>query len=209
MVAPFVEGYVAGQSPNPCIECNRHIKFDLLFERAARLGFDAVATGHHAQVVERDGRPLPRSRRRRPEGPELRARLPARGPARHVLLPIGHLEQERGARAKPNASAFARGTSPTAKTCVSSKPSKGREVFFAQRAELTARRSSTRATRRGARRELGRGAHDGRPASRRTARRATARSASSQRVDLVARRVEVGRLEEILVDDARARRARR
>jgi tRNA-specific 2-thiouridylase len=41
---------VAGTSPNPCIECNRHIKFDLLFERATRLGFDAVATGHHAQV---------------------------------------------------------------------------------------------------------------------------------------------------------------
>jgi len=44
-----------GQSPNPCIECNRHIKFDLLFERAARLGFDAVATGHHAQVLSRQG----------------------------------------------------------------------------------------------------------------------------------------------------------
>ena len=38
-------------SPNPCIECNRHIKFDLLFERARRLGFDVVATGHHAQVL--------------------------------------------------------------------------------------------------------------------------------------------------------------
>src|ERR1700678_4746987 len=56
VVEPFVEGHLAGRSPNPCIECNRHIKFDLLFERATRLGFDAVATGHHAQVVARDGR---------------------------------------------------------------------------------------------------------------------------------------------------------
>jgi len=38
VVAPFVEAYAAGQSPNPCIECNRHIKFDLLFDRARRLG---------------------------------------------------------------------------------------------------------------------------------------------------------------------------
>jgi len=55
VVAPFIEAYAAGRSPNPCIECNRHIKFDLLFERAARLGFDAVATGHHARVMARDG----------------------------------------------------------------------------------------------------------------------------------------------------------
>ena len=54
VVAPFVEGYAQGRSPNPCIECNRHVKFDLLIERAKRLGFDALATGHHAQVQWRD-----------------------------------------------------------------------------------------------------------------------------------------------------------
>src|SRR5690606_4834958 len=42
-----------GRTPNPCIECNRHIKFDRLLRRAEALGFDAVATGHHARVVER------------------------------------------------------------------------------------------------------------------------------------------------------------
>ena len=35
-----------GRTPKPCIECNRHIKFDRLLERAVRLGFDALATGH-------------------------------------------------------------------------------------------------------------------------------------------------------------------
>jgi tRNA-specific 2-thiouridylase len=55
VVTPFVEGHARGEAPNPCIECNRHIKFDVLFERARRLGFDKVATGHHAQVEERDG----------------------------------------------------------------------------------------------------------------------------------------------------------
>ena len=57
VVNPYVTGHAEGRTPNPCIECNRHLKFDRLLERAAVLGFDAVATGHHAQVgAEPDGR---------------------------------------------------------------------------------------------------------------------------------------------------------
>ncbi len=52
VVDPYVADYAAGKVPNPCIECNRHIKFDKLFRRADALGFDLIATGHHAQVVE-------------------------------------------------------------------------------------------------------------------------------------------------------------
>lgn len=55
VVAPYVAAHVAGTTPNPCIECNRHLKFDLLIERARRLGFDAVATGHHARIEEIQG----------------------------------------------------------------------------------------------------------------------------------------------------------
>jgi tRNA-uridine 2-sulfurtransferase len=51
IVEPYVRAHAAGLTPNPCIECNRHVKFDRLAARAALLGFDAVATGHHAQVV--------------------------------------------------------------------------------------------------------------------------------------------------------------
>jgi len=53
VVAPYVADHAAGRTPNPCIECNRHLKFDRLLRRADALGFDAVATGHHARVVER------------------------------------------------------------------------------------------------------------------------------------------------------------
>jgi tRNA-specific 2-thiouridylase len=57
VIDPYVDDHVAGRTPNPCIECNRHLKFDRLFARAADLGFETVATGHHARVVERgDGR---------------------------------------------------------------------------------------------------------------------------------------------------------
>lgn len=51
VVGPYVEDHAAGRTPNPCIECNRHLKFDRLVQRARALGFDAVATGHHARVV--------------------------------------------------------------------------------------------------------------------------------------------------------------
>ena len=51
VVAPYVADHQAGRTPNPCVECNRHIKFDRLLKRAEALGFDAVATGHHARIV--------------------------------------------------------------------------------------------------------------------------------------------------------------
>lgn len=51
VVGPYVADHAAGRTPNPCVECNRHLKFDHLLRRAEALGFDAVATGHHARVV--------------------------------------------------------------------------------------------------------------------------------------------------------------
>jgi len=51
VVDPYVVAHRHGRTPNPCIECNRHLKFDRLVARADALGFDAVATGHHCRVV--------------------------------------------------------------------------------------------------------------------------------------------------------------
>jgi tRNA-specific 2-thiouridylase len=51
VVAPYAADHRAGRTPNPCIECNRHIKFEAVLRRADALGFDAVATGHHARVA--------------------------------------------------------------------------------------------------------------------------------------------------------------
>jgi tRNA-specific 2-thiouridylase len=52
VVADFLAEYEAGRTPNPCVRCNEHIKFEALLDKATALGFDAVATGHYAQVVE-------------------------------------------------------------------------------------------------------------------------------------------------------------
>ena len=55
VVAPYVDAHVNGVTPNPCIECNRHLKFDRLIRRGRELGFDAVATGHHARIEDVGG----------------------------------------------------------------------------------------------------------------------------------------------------------
>ncbi len=56
VVEPYVAAHAAGVTPNPCVACNRHLKFDRYLQRADELGFDAVATGHHAQVRRVGGR---------------------------------------------------------------------------------------------------------------------------------------------------------
>ncbi|GAC1445619.1 MAG: tRNA 2-thiouridine(34) synthase MnmA [Mycobacteriales bacterium] len=51
VVDDFVAEYAAGRTPNPCLRCNEKIKFAAVLDRARRLGFDAVATGHHARLA--------------------------------------------------------------------------------------------------------------------------------------------------------------
>jgi tRNA-specific 2-thiouridylase len=52
VVDDFVAEYAAGRTPNPCLRCNEKIKFAAVLDRARRLGFDAVVTGHHARLSD-------------------------------------------------------------------------------------------------------------------------------------------------------------
>ncbi|MGW3362219.1 tRNA 2-thiouridine(34) synthase MnmA [Streptosporangium canum] len=52
VVEDFVSEYAAGRTPNPCLRCNEKIKFEAVLDRALALGFDAVATGHHARIAD-------------------------------------------------------------------------------------------------------------------------------------------------------------
>ncbi len=54
----FVQEYIDGKTPNPCIACNKHLKFDELLRKARGIGAEYVATGHYAKIEERDGRYL-------------------------------------------------------------------------------------------------------------------------------------------------------
>ncbi|MGM0368430.1 MAG: MnmA/TRMU family protein, partial [Actinomycetota bacterium] len=55
VIEDFVKEYLRGRTPNPCIECNKFLKFDILLKKAFILGFDCLATGHYAKIVKREG----------------------------------------------------------------------------------------------------------------------------------------------------------
>ncbi|MCL1997524.1 MAG: tRNA 2-thiouridine(34) synthase MnmA [Turicibacter sp.] len=58
VIERFVASYLRGETPNPCIDCNRYVKFESLFARAMQLGMDFIATGHYASIEEKNGRYL-------------------------------------------------------------------------------------------------------------------------------------------------------
>jgi tRNA-specific 2-thiouridylase len=55
VVDDFVEAYLSGETPNPCVKCNQHIKFTPLLERARAIGADVLVTGHYAQIIDAQG----------------------------------------------------------------------------------------------------------------------------------------------------------
>lgn len=56
VIRKFIDSYEKGITPNPCIDCNRYMKFDKLYERAKILGCDYIVTGHYARIEEHNGK---------------------------------------------------------------------------------------------------------------------------------------------------------
>ena len=56
VVEPFGRAYMEGRTPNPCIDCNRKVRFNTLLDRTQSLGCDILVTGHYARVDQSDGR---------------------------------------------------------------------------------------------------------------------------------------------------------
>ncbi len=201
VVEPFVQGHAEGRSPNPCIECNRHIKFDLLFERAQRLGFDAVATGHHAQVQANEGRyDLVRGADDQKDQSYVLGYL-RQEQLRRLLLPIGAMNKA-AVRVEAERLGLRTWNKPDSQDVCFIEASKGREVFLRQRIPLTS--ATIVDTRSGD--VLGtthvaelmtvgqrRGITPGRDGEKRYV----------SRVDIAAGRVEVGTLDDIMISTIR------
>ncbi|MBK5259912.1 MAG: tRNA 2-thiouridine(34) synthase MnmA [Thermoanaerobaculia bacterium] len=51
VITPFVQGYLSGVTPSPCVLCNTHVKFDLFHQKARAIGADRIATGHYARLT--------------------------------------------------------------------------------------------------------------------------------------------------------------
>ena len=101
VVDKFVRTYEAGRTPNPCCDCNRHLKFGALLDHARELGCDFVATGHYAQVAP-PARPgaawrLVKGADAAKEQSYVLYALTQQQLA-HVLLPLGPLAKDRDVR---------------------------------------------------------------------------------------------------------------
>jgi tRNA-specific 2-thiouridylase len=135
VVTPYVEAHASARTPNPCIECNRHIKFDLLLERATRLGFEALATGHHARVVAAgDGHQLRRGADPDKDQSYVLSMLGQPALAR-VVLPIGEMTK-REVRARATELGLRTAAKPDSQDVCFIRSDEGRVRFLGQRLAL-------------------------------------------------------------------------
>ncbi len=136
VVAPYVADHLAGRTPNPCVECNRHLKFDVLLRRAELLGFDAVATGHHARVVDltAGGRRIARGADPAKDQSYVLYPLTA-GELDDVLLPVGEMTKEQVRRLASERGLRTADKPDSQDVCFITR-SEGRGPFLSARAEL-------------------------------------------------------------------------
>ena len=91
----FIDEYCAGRTPNPCIDCNRELKFGALLDRALEMGYDYLATGHYARISydEEAGRwRLLRGRDRKKDQSYVLYQL-TQFQLAHLLLPVGDYDK--------------------------------------------------------------------------------------------------------------------
>jgi tRNA-uridine 2-sulfurtransferase len=132
VVDPYVRAHADGITPNPCIECNRHLKFHRLSERADVLGFDAIATGHHARIVNVDGvHHVARGADPLKDQSYVVHMLPQHELAR-TLFPVGHLTKAQ-VRERAVAAGLRTATKPDSQDVCFITHTGGREQFLGAR----------------------------------------------------------------------------
>lgn len=90
VIMPFIQEYLAGRTPNPCVECNRFIKFGSLIEEISRRGFDFMATGHYARVGEKGGQPILLKGKDKTKDQSYFLHAISRDHLARILLPLGN-----------------------------------------------------------------------------------------------------------------------
>lgn len=137
VVDPYVADHARGITPNPCIECNRHLKFDRLMSRADALGFDLVATGHHAQIARTaDDRP------RLTRGADLAKdqsyvlHMLSAAQLERVMFPIGGMTKDEVRERAAALGLRTAGKPDSQDVCFISHTGGGRRVFLGSRIEM-------------------------------------------------------------------------
>jgi tRNA-uridine 2-sulfurtransferase len=137
VVAPYVGEHARGRTPNPCIECNRSIKFDRLLHRADRLGFHRLATGHHARVVAPLGPSALQLRRGADAAKDQSYVLSMLGQEAlsRVLFPVGDMTKDE-VRANARRLGLRTAGKPDSQDVCFIGSAEGREGFLSGRVEL-------------------------------------------------------------------------
>lgn len=96
VIGDFIRTYEGGATPNPCINCNRHLKFDFFLRQAQRLGCDKIVTGHYARIEfdEGTGRWLLKKASDASKDQSYVLYTLTQEQLSHTLLPLGELTKE-------------------------------------------------------------------------------------------------------------------
>jgi len=95
VIDPFVEEYLRGRTPNPCILCNRYVKWESLLRRSMELGADYIATGHYARIIRLDnGRYAVRSSVTAKKDQTYALYNLTQYQLAHTLMPVGDHEKD-------------------------------------------------------------------------------------------------------------------
>jgi len=132
VVDPYVQAHRDGLTPNPCIECNRHLKFHRLSERADLLGFDAIATGHHAQIGIVDDRYFVHRGADSAKDQSYVVHMLPQRELRRTLFPVGHLTKAE-VRARATGLGLRTAAKPDSQDVCFITHTGGRETFLGAR----------------------------------------------------------------------------
>lgn len=113
VITPFVNAYLAGDTPNPCVNCNKYVKFPQLLARALLLGIDYLATGHYAKVFYDQTKKRWLLARAEDKSKDQTYMLYAltQHELSHLLLPLGNLKKTE-VRTKAGAAGLINATKP-------------------------------------------------------------------------------------------------
>lgn len=89
----FAAAYESGATPNPCIDCNRYLKFDRLFQRARELGCEAIVTGHYARIEKQNGRYILKKALDKSKDQSYVLYMLTQEQLAHICFPLGELSK--------------------------------------------------------------------------------------------------------------------
>ena len=94
VIEKFVRSYETGATPNPCIDCNRYLKFEKLFQRMKEIDFDYIVTGHYARIEEENGRFLLKKAIDLTKDQSYVLYQMTQNQLAHTLFPLGNMTKE-------------------------------------------------------------------------------------------------------------------